>query len=86
MTAAKNEVAKIKPTFTYDGVKYTVDDTMDWDISVLEAVEDNKIVSIVRELLGPDQWEKFKIKPRKVADLNELFEAIAKAVGLKGNS
>ena len=82
----KAEVTKVRPTFTYDGVKYTVDNTMDWDLDVLEAIEDDKIVTIVRALLGPDQWAKFKAKPRKVTDLNELFEAIAKAVGLKGNS
>lgn len=82
----KAEVSKAKPSFTFDGVKYSVDNTMDWDLDVLEAVEDDKIVTIVRALMGPDQWAKFKSKPRKVADLNALFEAIAKAVGLKGNS
>ena len=81
----KAEATKTKPSFTFDGVKYSVDNTMDWDIEVLEAVEDDKIVTIVRALLGPEQWEKFKAKPRKVADLNALFEAIAKAVGLQGN-
>lgn len=84
-TPAKAEAAKIRPHFTFDGVKYTVDNTMDWDLDVLEAVEDDKIVTIVRTLLGPEQWAKFKSKPRKVADLNDLFQAIAKAVGLQGN-
>lgn len=82
----KAEAKNTKPTFTFDGVKYTVDNTMDWDLEVLEAVEDDKIVTIVRALMGPDQWAQFKSKPRKVTDLNALFEAIAKAVGLKGNS
>jgi hypothetical protein len=85
-TPAKAEATKVRPAFTFDGVKYSVDNTMDWDLEVLEAVEDDKIVSIVRALLGPDQWAKFKAKPRKVADLNDLFQAIAKAVGLQGNS
>jgi hypothetical protein len=84
-TPAKAEATKVRPSFTFDGVKYSVDNTMEWDLEVLEAVEDDKIVSIVRALLGPDQWAKFKAKPRKVTDLNELFQAIAKAVGLQGN-
>lgn len=82
----KAEATKAKASFTFDGVKYSVDSTMDWDLEVLEAVEDDKIVTIVRTLMGPEQWAKFKAKPRKVADLNALFEAIAKAVGLQGNS
>lgn len=82
---AKSEVTKSKVHFTFDGDKYAIDSTADWDITVLEAVEDGKTVSVVRAILGDKQWEKFKAKPRKVDDLNKLFEAITKATGIQGN-
>ena len=85
MTAAKSEAKKRNHFFVYDGEKYEVAPTSEWDLDVLEAVEDDKAIAIVRSLLGPEQWAKFKSKPRKVDDLNKLFQAIAKAVGLSGN-
>lgn len=85
MTAAKSEAIKKQITFTFDGDKYVIAPTQEWDLDVLEAVEDGKVVSVVRALLGAKQWEKFKATPRKVEDLNKLFEAISKAVGIQGN-
>lgn len=85
MAAAKQEAKKQNHTFIFDGEKYTVPPTSEWDLDVLEAVEDDKAIAIVRSLLGPVQWAKFKTKPRKVEDLTALFEALAKAVGLAGN-
>lgn len=82
---AKSEATKNKVSFTFDGDKYQIDPTSEWDLDVLEAVEDGKIVSLVRAILGDKQWEKFKAKPRKVDDLNRLFEAISKATGIQGN-
>lgn len=82
---AKSEATKSKITFTFDGEKYTIAPTAEWDITVLEAVEDGKTVSLVRAILGDKQWEQFKAKPRKVEDLNKLFEAISKATGIQGN-
>lgn len=85
MTAVKAEVKKKNHTFTFEGEKYEVAPTSEWDLDVLEAVEDDKAIAIVRSLLGPVQWAKFKSKPRKVEDLTRFFEALAKAVGLQGN-
>lgn len=82
---AKSEATKSKITFTFDGDKYQINPTTEWDVDVLEAVEDGKVVSVVRAILGDKQWETFKVKPRKVEDLNKLFEAISKAVGIQGN-
>lgn len=85
MTAAKSEAKKQHHTFIFEGEKYSVAPTSEWDLDVLEAVEDDKAIAIVRGLLGPEQWAKFKSKPRKVEDLTKLFTALAKAVGLQGN-
>lgn len=86
MTAAKSEATKSKISFTFDGDKYAIAPTQEWSVDVLEAVEDGKTVSVLRALLGDKQWEQFKLKPRKVSDLNALFEAISKATGIQGNS
>lgn len=85
MTAAKDEALKGNHKFTYDGEDYEVPPTSEWDISVIEAVEDEKIVTVVRSILGTAQWAKYKSKPRNVEDLTKFFEALSKAAGLQGN-
>lgn len=86
MTAAKSEAKKRNHVFIFEGEKYEVPPTSEWDLDVLEAVEEDKAVSIVKALLGAEQYAKFKNqKPRKVADLIKLFEALSRAVGLQGN-
>lgn len=84
--AAKAEALKKAHHFTFDGEKYSVPPTTEWDLQILEAVEDEKIVAAVRFLLGDKQWAQFKQKKRTVADLTKLFEVITKAAGLQGNS
>lgn len=85
-TPAKAEATKKTVSFTYEGEKYTIPTTKEWDLDVIEAVEDEKIIAVVRGILGADQWATFKSKPRKVEDLNTFFNAISKAAGLQGNS
>lgn len=85
-TPAKTEATKKTVSFTYEGEKYTIPTTKEWDLEVIEAIEDEKIVAVVRGILGDAQWATFKSKSRKVADLNDFFSAISKATGLQGNS
>lgn len=85
MTAkiVKAEALSETVSFEYDGETFTVgNDAQDWDLEVLEAFEDGKIVAAVRGLLGPDGWAQFKSKPRTVRDLNAFFETAAEALGL----
>ncbi|QDQ97983.1 hypothetical protein [Tomitella fengzijianii] len=47
----------------YRGHTYTVPaDQDDWSIDALEAFERNHVVAGVRELLGPEQWARFKAR------------------------
>lgn len=85
-TPAKTEATKKTVSFTYEGEKYTIPTTKEWGLDILEAVEDEKIVAVVRGILGADQWATFKSKTRTVDDLTSLFTAISKAAGLQGNS
>lgn len=68
-------------TFTYDEVDYTVPAADEWSLEALEAYEDGKVVTLIREILGEAQWATFKAKPRKVRDLNALFAAAQEALG-----
>lgn len=54
----------------------------DADGSVLDAVDDQKLSYVIRELLGKDQWAKFKASKPKVKDYGLLFDAYAKIIGL----
>lgn len=85
-TAAKAEATKKPHPFTFDGESYTVPNTTNWDLSVIEALEDEKIIAAVRAIVGLEQWAKFKKKTRKVEDLNAFFEKISEAAGIQGNS
>lgn len=82
---AQSEALDESVNFDFDGETYTIEPTSHWDLDVLESYEDGKIVSTVRALLGSDQWAKFRSKPRTTQDLNDLFEALQKALGVSGN-
>jgi hypothetical protein len=83
--AAKAEALGENVEFDFDGETYTVAPAAEWDLDVMESYEDGKIASTIRALLGPAQWATFRSKPRKVADLNSLFEAVQVALGISGN-
>jgi hypothetical protein len=82
---AKTDATTTEIAFEYDGAEYTIPTSGDWDLPVLEAYEDGRVVAFTRELLGPAQWAAFKRKPRKVSDITGLFEAIETASVGRGN-
>ncbi len=49
---------------------------------VLEAIDDRKLSYVVREILGADQYKKFKATNPKVRDYGLLFDEYAKQIGL----
>ena len=78
MTAPKPTASAADPvfaTFTFEGAKYTIPEADEWSLDALEAYEDGKVATLIREILGAAQWATFKSKPRTVADLTALFEA-----------
>lgn len=56
-----------------------------WSVELLEAIDDRKSTTWLRELLGPDQWKSFKaLEPAPtVADIKALDVAISEYFGLK---
>lgn len=83
--AVKAEALSTEVAFTFEGETYTVAPTKEWDLDALEAFEDGHIATCVRLILGDAQWATFRKKPRKLADLNALFEAVQRAAGVEGN-
>lgn len=67
-------------SFTFDEVDYSVPPADEWSVDAIEAFEDGKIATLIREILGAEQWATFKEKPRTIKDLNALFTAADKAM------
>jgi hypothetical protein len=83
LNAIKEEAAdpNVK-VFTYDGEQWTMKPTDEWDIEVFEMIEDSKLVSAVREILGAKQWARFKSKKRKVKDFSDIYDKIQEVMGV----
>lgn len=69
--------------FEYDGQEYTFSkDDLD-DVNVIEAFEDDKLVTPVRQILGAKQWEVFKSKRRTSQDLADMVTKMFDQVGVE---
>lgn len=80
-TPAKAEAFSTDTELDFDGEHYVVAPATDWSLDALEAFEDGKMITFLRELLGPEQWATFKAKPRKSADVEGLANALMGASG-----
>lgn len=69
----------------FNGETYAVPPADDWDINVLEAIDESRMTVALRSLLGEEQYAKFRAGNKKVKDLGSFFEAAGKTVGA-GNS
>lgn len=68
-------------TFEHEGTSYTIPAPAEWSLDAIEAFEDEKIVTLVREVLGAAQWKAYKAEKRRTAsDLESLFGSIEKAL------
>lgn len=69
-------------TVPWRGHEFTVSrEYDDWTVDFLESLEEGKAVGIVRGALGQSQWRTVQAMNLRVRDLNELADAIAKAMG-----
>ena len=92
--AKKNEAAPDEAQdidFEWGGHTYTIPADAFDDVEILELLEDEKNLSVVRRILGGDQWTLWKDRNRNDAGrvpaepLAEFLEALFAAVG-QGNS
>ncbi|WP_030737207.1 hypothetical protein [Streptomyces sp. NRRL S-31] len=83
--ASKNDALGTSTVIEYNGDTYSVPPAEDWDLDVLEAIDDQRMTHALKALLGDDQYATFRKSNRKVADLGKFFEVAGRAVGA-GNS
>jgi hypothetical protein len=81
----KNDALGTSTDVEFNGESYTVPPADDWDIDVLEAIDDQRITHALKALLGDDQYAKFRKSNRKVTALGEFMTAAQEAVQA-GNS
>ena len=83
-TAAQVAAETKEIVFEFDGVTYTVPPAKTWPLEAQEAEEAGQFATALKEILGEEQYKKFKKKPRTVGDLEdittELFKAVEKAL------
>jgi hypothetical protein len=60
----------------YNGDTYVIGDPAEWDIQVFEDIEDQRLVTAVRAILGPVQWVKFKSKKPNAAEFGKFFKEV----------
>lgn len=82
---AQNDVSDKPITITYKGKTYRLVPATEWDIEVLEAMEDGKMTGILRGVLAGDGYARLRATKPLVSDLTELFEKVQKALGISGN-
>lgn len=85
MTTKKNDALGTIHVVEFNGETYAVPPAEDWDLEVLEAIDESRMTTALRALLGDEQYAKFRAGNRKVRDLGAFFTAAGKKVGA-GNS
>jgi hypothetical protein len=83
--ATKNDALGTPVSVEFNGDTYLVPPADEWDIDVLEAVDDQRMTHALKALLGDEQYKTFRVTNRKVADLGQFFKVAGEAVGA-GNS
>ncbi|MGW6754529.1 hypothetical protein [Streptomyces sp. NPDC055006] len=80
-TTKKNDAIGEVHVVEYNGETYAVPPADDWDLEVLEALDENHVTAALRSLLGDEQYAKFRKSNTKVRALGEFFTAAGKKVG-----
>lgn len=83
---ARETGASDKPiVIVHDGQKYPLVPTSEWDIDLLEAVEDGKLTHILRGVLAGDGYARYSATKPKLAELEPFVAKVFKALGIQGN-
>lgn len=81
MTAKKSDALGTFHVVEFNGETYAVPPADDWDLEVLEAIDESRMTVALRSLLGDEQYVKFRATNKKVRDLGAFFTAAGKKVG-----
>lgn len=82
---ARAEATDSPITVTWKGKTYKVKPSTQWDIEVLEAMEDGKMTKILQGVLEGDGYARLRATRPLVSELGDLFDKIQKALGVSGN-
>lgn len=77
---ARNEATDTPITVTWKGKTYKVIPSAQWDIEVLEAMEDGKMTYILRNVLDGDGYQRFRATKPLASEVGEFFDKITKAI------
>ena len=73
---------RVQVEVEFDGEVYEIPaDPIDWEVSTTEAFEQGKVVTAIRQLLGPEQWKAVSAKRYRNRQFRELFDLLAEAGG-----
>jgi hypothetical protein len=81
----KNDATGEAMPVEYNGETFMVPPAEEWDIDVLEAIDEQRITHALKALLGDEQYAAFRKTNKKVKALGEFMDSAAKAVKA-GNS
>lgn len=70
---------------TWRDKEYHVIPTADWDITVLEAMEDGAVTHILRGILADNDYAQLVAERPKITDLEEFVKLTFSALGVAGN-
>lgn len=74
--AIKTEAEDLPIKCNYDGESYELPAAKFWPLEALEAQEENRVVGMLRSLLGEDQYKKFRSKPRVLQDIADFMDVV----------
>lgn len=84
--AARETGASDKPiVVAHEGQKYTLIPSSEWDINVLEAIEDGKLTHVLRGVLAGDGYDRFAATKPKLSEMQPFVDKVFKALGIQGN-
>lgn len=81
MTAKKNDALAVNHKVEFNGETYEVAPAEEWDLDVLEAIDEGRMTTALKSLIGDEQYATFRVTNRKVKDLGAFFETAGKVVG-----
>lgn len=76
----KNDATGDNFKVEFNGDTYDIPPADDWPLEVLESIDEQRMTSALRALLGEDQYETFRKTNKKVRALGEFFDVAGKAV------
>lgn len=83
--AKKNDATGAPHEVEFNGETYLVPTADEWDIDVLEAIDEQRLTHALRALLGVEQYAKFRKTNTKVKALGDFMNAAGQKVNA-GNS